>query len=347
MPSNASAVARAHEATPRCVASRSPFDGALSLVIADPREDGAFVALVSWVRPTEIVQIGATGSKDTGWTNKPNIDVSTFTSERVFATAKDGVRVPVSIVYRKGTPRDGTAPTMVDAYGAYAISSDPYFAPRAIAWMEQGGVWATAHVRGGGEYGREWHEAGRLLTKPNTWRDLIAACEYLIAERWTSAGKLSIRGGSAGGITVGRAMTERPDLFSAVFSQVGVSNALRAEFSQNGPPNIPEFGTVKEANGFKALYEMDALVHVKDGVKYPAAVLTTGLTDPRVNPWNATKMAARLQAASTSGRPVLLRVDYQAGHGIGSTRAQRDAETADVYAFALWQAGVPGFQPKA
>jgi prolyl oligopeptidase len=140
-------------------------------------------------------------------------------------------------------------------------------------------------------------------------------------------------------------MTERPDLFAAVISQVGVSNNLRAEFSQNGPPNVPEFGSVKTADGFKALYAMDSYSHVKDGVMYPAVLLTTGMTDPRVDPWQAGKMAARLQKASASGKPVLLRVDFQAGHGIGSTRQQRDEEFGDVFAFILWQAGAAGFQP--
>ena len=323
-----------------------PFDGSLGFVSADPRYDGLIAITSSWVRPPEIVRVETSAlSVPTTWAAPSPIDVSPYTSEEVFATARDGTRVPLSIVYRKDTPRDGSAPALVDAYGAYSISSEPYFGARVIAWMEQGGIWATAHVRGGGEYGRAWHEAGKLATKPNTWRDLIDCAQYLIAERWTSAKRLAIRGGSAGGITVGRAMTERPDLFATVISAVGVSNALRAEFSQNGPPNIPEFGSVTEESGFRALYEMDATVHVEPGGKYPAVVLTTGLTDPRVNPWHAAKMAARLQAASSSGKPVLLRVDYQAGHGIGSTRTQSDAETADVYAFALWQAGIAGFQP--
>ena len=323
-----------------------PFDGAISFVVSDPRDAGVIASTQSWVKPAQIVRIAASGqSRPTTWAAKPPIDVSAYTSEEVFATARDGTKVPLSIVYRKGIARDGSAPTMIDAYGSYAISSDPYFGPRQIAWMERGGVWCTAHVRGGGEYGREWHEAGRKLNKPNTWRDLIDCAQYLIDERWTSPAKLSIRGGSAGGITMGRAMTERPDLFSAVLSLVGVSNALRAEFSQNGPPNIPEYGSVKDEAGFKGLYEMDAYSHVVPGTKYPAVVLTTGLTDPRVNPWHAGKMAARLQAATTSAKPVLLRVDYQGGHGLGSTRDQRDRETADLFAFALWQAGVAGFQP--
>jgi prolyl oligopeptidase len=271
--------------------------------------------------------------------------VSPYASTRLFATAKDGTKVPVSVVYRKGMKRDGSAPTLIDAYGSYGITSDAFFGPRFIAWLEQGGVWATAHVRGGGEFGREWHEGGRLLTKPNTWGDMIAAAEMLIADKWTSAAKLAIRGGSAGGITVGRVMTARPDLFAAVISEVGVSNTVRAEFSQNGPPNIPEFGSVTTADGFKGLYEMDSYLHVKDGTKFPAVMLTTGMTDPRVDPWQAAKMAARLQQATASGKPVLLRVDFQAGHGLGSTRAQRDEEYADFFAFILWQAGTAGFQP--
>jgi prolyl oligopeptidase len=323
-----------------------PFDGTLTFVFADPRRDGAIAALEGWVRPKEIVKVLPSGSTTpTNWVAQPAVDVSGFTSEQVFATAKDGTRIPVSLVYKKGIARDGSAPTMIDAYGSYAISFDPRFVPSSIAWLERGGVWAIAHVRGGGEYGREWHEAGRLLTKPNTWRDLIAAAEMLIAQRWTSPARLSIRGGSAGGITVGRALTERPDLFSAIISRVGVSNPLRFEFSQNGPPNIPEFGSVQTESGFKGLYEMDATIHVRNGEAYPAVLLTTGMTDPRVDPWQAAKMAARLQAASSSGKPVLLRVEFQAGHGIGSTRTQRDLEVADVYAFALWQAGVAGYQP--
>lgn len=323
-----------------------PFDGALSFVYADPRVDGVITDLQSWVRPPQVLKVLPTGKVvDTGWAAPPAIDVAAYTSEELFATARDGTRIPVSVVYKKGTPRDGSAPTLIDAYGAYAITSDPYFAPRFIAWLERGGVWATAHVRGGGEYGREWHEAGRLLTKPNTWRDLIDTAEWLVRERWTSAGKLALRGGSAGGITVGRALTERPDLFCAVISQVGVSNTLRAEFSQNGPPNIPEFGSVTTEDGFKGLFAMDSLQHVSDGTRYPAVMLTTGMTDPRVDPWHAAKMTARLQAATASGKPVLLRVDFQAGHGLGSTRTQRDEEFGDIFAFVLWQAGVAGFQP--
>ncbi len=322
-----------------------PFDGAIETVVTATDRDGALLRIESWVRPAQVLDVRADGRAGaTRLLAAPRIDVSAYESIETFATAKDGVRIPVSVVYRKGVKRDGTAPLLIQAYGAYAINSDPFFGPRYIAWMERGGVWATAHVRGGGEYGREWHEAGRLLTKPNTWRDLIASVEMLIAEGWTSASRVTINGGSAGGITVGMALTERPDLFGCVISQVGVSNALRAEFSQNGPPNIPEFGSVTTEDGFKGLAAMDAYTHVRDGTRYPAVMLTTGMTDPRVDPWNAAKMTARLQAANASDRPVLMRVDFDAGHGIGSSRSQRDAEVADMFAFALWQSGVAGYQ---
>jgi len=323
-----------------------PFEGTLGSIYADTEHEGLWFQLQNWVRPAAVFQVSASGAvTDTGLATQPDIDVSPYESTRLFATAKDGTMIPVSIVYRKGMKRDGSSPALIDAYGSYGITEDAYFAPRFIAWLEQGGVWATAHVRGGGEFGREWHEGGRLLTKHNTWGDLIAAAEQLIADGWTSARKLAIRGGSAGGITVGRAMTDRPDRFAAVISQVGVSNTLRAEFSQNGPPNIPEFGSVTTADGFKGLYAMDAYLHVKDDTNYPALLLTTGMTDPRVDPWQAAKMAARVQKATSSGKPVLLRIDFQAGHGLGSTRAQRDEEFGDIFAFILWQAGIAGFQP--
>lgn len=317
-----------------------PFAGTTGNLFIDPAIDGAVFGLQSWVRPNTIYRVDPTGKvSPTTLVAPPKIDVSGYDSFEVLAKAKDGVTIPLSIVFKKGVKRDGSAPTLMQAYGAYGISQEAFFNARMTAWLDKGGVWATAKVRGGGERGREWHEGGRLATKPNTWRDLIACADYLIAEKWTSAKKLAINGGSAGGITMGMAMTERPDLFGAVIANVGVHNTLRAEFSQNGPPNIPEFGSVKTEAGFKGLLAMDSTQHVKKGVKYPATLLTTGMTDPRVEPWQIAKFAAHLQAKSASGKPVLLRVDFNAGHGLGSTRAQRDAEIADMFAFILRQTG--------
>jgi prolyl oligopeptidase len=257
----------------------------------------------------------------------------------------DGIEVPLSIVYPKGIKLDGSNPTHLLGYGAYGVTDDPYYLPRLLAWYERGGIRANCHVRGGGAYGEEWHLAGKQLSKPNTWKDLIACSEYLIKEGYTSTPKLAINGGSAGGILIGRAMTERPDLFAVAVPEVGVLNTLRAETSSNGVPNIPEFGTVTDKQQFNALLEMDAFHHVQDGTKYPATLLIHGINDPRVPPWESMKMAARLQAATTSGKPVLLRIDYAGGHGVGSTKSQRQEQVADAWSFMLWQFGDPKFQP--
>jgi prolyl oligopeptidase len=256
----------------------------------------------------------------------------------VKAKAADGTMIPMAILYKRGLKRDGTNPTLLDGYGAYGITNtEPFFNPSFLAWLERGGVVAFAGVRGGGEYGEEWHLAGKLGTKANTWRDFIVCAEYLIKEKYTSPGRLAGEGTSAGGILISNAVAERPDLFGAALIRVGVNNALRAEVTSNGVPNIPEFGSVKTEEGFKALLAMDGYSKVKDGQKYPAIMLTTGINDPRVEPWMSAKMAARLQAATASGKPVLLRVDYDAGHGIGSTKKQRDEELADSYAFLFQQ----------
>jgi prolyl oligopeptidase len=202
-------------------------------------------------------------------------------------------------------------------------------------------------VRGSGVYGKDWHKAGFKATKPNTWKDFIACAEYLVARKYTSGAKLGILGGSAGGILIGRALTERPDLFAAAIPAVGVLDAVRAETEANGVLNVPEFGTVKKEDEFRALLAMSSYHHVKPGTAYPAVMLPHGVNDPRVAVWHSTKMAARLLAASTSGKPVLLNLDYESGHGIGDTKAQRQKQTADSYAFLLWQTGHPDFQPAA
>jgi len=240
-------------------------------------------------------------------------------------------------VYPKNARLDGDAPLLLDAYGAYGISQQPFFWPTLLAWLERGGIYAVAHVRGGGEFGKTWHDAGRLANKPNTWLDLIAAAETLARERWTSPAHLGIIGGSAGGIAVGGALVTRPELFRAVVSNVGVHDLLRYETTANGPSNVPEFGSVATEAGFRMLYAMSSYHQVRDGVVYPAALVTTGFNDPRVDSWEPGKMAARLQAVSGatggSGRPVLLRVDFSGGHGIGATKAQSIELWADIFAF--------------
>lgn len=267
-------------------------------------------------------------------------DVAGFESIEVVVPSHDGVMVPLSIIYKAGLKLDGSHPTYLTGYGSYGISRNVGYNPTILAWLERGGVYAVAHVRGGGEYGDAWHMAGQKLNKPNTWKDFIACAEYLIAKGYTASERLAGQGGSAGGILIGRAITARPDLFGAALLDVGSLDAVRAEFTTNGVPNIQEFGTVTREDEFRALLEMSSYHHVKDGVKYPAVMLSHGINDPRVEPWMSAKMAARLQAATSSDKPVLLRLDYHAGHGIGSTKRQLLKSVADKYAFLLWQTGM-------
>ncbi len=330
-----------------------PFKGTIASYVTDPRRPGALVGLTGWTKSLRYENFNPATNTVTQTALKPisPVNFSGVTSVEVTAKAADGTLIPLSIIFAKNMRRDGTHPTLLTGYGAYGIVQSPGFNPALLAWLEHGGVYAVAHVRGGGEYGDDWHRAGYKATKPNTWRDLIACGQYLVAQHYTRPKLLACEGGSAGGITVGRAITERPDLWGACLDDVGVSNPVRQEFSPNGPANIPEFGSVTTEQGFHDLYAMDSYLHIKDGVRYPAVLLTTGINDPRVASWEPAKMTARLQAAEATlpeanRRPILLRVDYDAGHGIGSTKAQYIAELADEWSFLLWQFGQPGFQPQ-
>jgi prolyl oligopeptidase len=320
-----------------------PFDGTVGAVFAVANEDGALISLQGWLTPPGIWVVDLAGHlSETNITPKPAIDVSAYEAKRFFATAKDGIKIPYTLIYRKGVKQDGSNPTWISAYGSYGLSPyTPTFAGSTLALVDAGVIVGYANVRGGGEYGREWHKAGQLANKPNTWRDLIAVCDELIAKGYTSSKHLAIGGRSAGGITVGRAMTERPDLFAAVIDVVGWSNPLRYVAEQNGYGEEPEWGAIADPDGYEALKMIDSYQSVKDDTAYPAVLLATGVTDPRVAPFHPAKMTARLQAATTSGKPILLRVDFDAGHGIGSTRAQKDREAADTYAFLLWQLTAP------
>jgi len=309
---------------------------------ANPEMDGVFVGTSSWVRGGRLYSYdpGSNHLTDSGLHPRGKFDdVPGYESTEVLVESYDGVKVPLSIIHKSGLVLDGSHPTLVDGYGSYGVSMSPHFDPTRLAWLDRGGVLAYAHVRGGGEFGKEWHLAGQKATKPNTWKDFIACCEYLVKKGYTSPAKLAGEGGSAGGILIGRAITERPDLFSAAIIKVGCTDVLRMETTANGVPNIQEFGTVKTREGFDGLLAMSAYTHVIDGTQYPAVLLTHGINDPRVEPWNSAKMTARLQAATTSGKPILFRVDYDAGHGIGSTKQQRQEERADAWAFLLWQMG--------
>ncbi len=324
-----------------------PFDGAVQTLVVNPTENGAWFELTSWTKSPLWYALDTKTGKltDTGLVPPSPVDYSQVVSEEVKAPSTDGAMVPLSIIHKKGIAMDGSHPTWLEGYGAYGITLDPTFRPTLLAFFEKGGIFAVAHVRGGGEYGEDWHRDGEKLTKQHTIDDMLAGAQYLISHKYTSPAHLAGEGTSAGGVTIGGAITQRPDLFGAALIRVGDSDSLRSELMASGPANIPEFGTVKDPDGFKGLYAMDAYVHVKPGVKYPAVLLTTGANDPRVAPWEAAKMTARLQADSASGKPILLRVDYDAGHGMGSTKSQRNIELADEIAFLFWQLGAPGYQP--
>jgi prolyl oligopeptidase len=251
----------------------------------------------------------------------------------------------LSIVYPKGMPLDGSHPTLLIGYGAYGARVNlPGFEAARLAWHEQGGVYAVCSVRGGGELGEEWHRAGKGVSKPNTWRDFIACAEYLVANRYTTPARLAGAGRSAGGILIGRAITERPDLFAAAIDTAGMSDMLRSERTPNGATNIPEFGTVTTAAGFKALLAMSPYHHIIDRTRYPAVLVETSSNDHVVEPWQMTKMAARLQGATISGKPVLLRVEYGSGHAATSSDTRYHQRLADEWSFLLWQFGLSGFQ---
>jgi prolyl oligopeptidase len=325
-----------------------PVNGTISGLVAEPDRPGFLAQLTSWTAPPLWYAYDAKSNTlvDTKLDAPSPVDFSNIVAEEVKVPASDGALIPLSIVYRRGLKLDGSNPTLLNAYGSYGIPQSPGFSALRMAWFELGGITAVAHVRGGGEYGEEWHLAGKDANKVKTISDFIDCAKWLEAKGYTSPAKLGARGGSAGGITMGGAITNAPDVFAAVLDEIPVSDQLRIESTPNGPPNVPEFGSIKTEQGFKNLYATSAVHHIVKGTKYPAVMLTTGINDPRVDPWQAAKMAAALQDATGSGKPILLRVDYEGGHGgIGAGRSQGVALAADEYAFLLWQFGVPGFQP--
>jgi prolyl oligopeptidase len=318
-----------------------PFDGSIIGFAGEPESTAIYAQLTSWTVSARVYRgDAATGAMaDTGWQPPSPVDFSGVEAHEVEAPARDGTLIPLSIIHRKGLALDGSHPTLVTGYGSYGLTIPPAFIPSRLAWYERGGVFAVAHLRGGGERGKEWHEAGRLLNKERTITDLIDCAEYLIFKGYTAVRRVAGQGGSAGGIPSGGALVRRPDLWGAMIMNVPVTNAMRSETTENGPPNVPEFGSVTTEDGFRGLQIIDSYQRVRDGVPYPAVMVTTGVNDPRVEAWMAMKMAARLQAATSSDKPVLLRVDYHGGHGIGSGRSQIDEQLADEMAFLLWQLG--------
>ncbi len=321
-----------------------PFKGHATEIFSDPRESGVTVNFSSWAVPPQEYRYDPTTDRfvDLHIEGQGNLQTSSYTVSDLEAPAHDGVLVPLSLIQPKGKPLPQI--TVIEAYGSYGISNFADFSQRRAAMMSEGISYGICHVRGGGEKGDAWRLAGKDANKHNTWQDLIACGRYVVERGIATPKTLFIIGGSAGGIAMGRAMEEAPDLFAGVIDIVPAVNPLRMEFSPNGPPNIPEFGSIKTEQGFKNLYTMDSLQQVKQGAVYPAIMISTGLNDPRVSPWEPAKFAAALQASGTPN-PVLLRVDTQAGHGIGSTKTQGDELSTDWIAFVFWRAGLKAWQP--
>jgi prolyl oligopeptidase len=320
-----------------------PFTGAIGEADADSRRPGAEIEIEGWTHAPQWEALAPGGTvTNIGLLPPSPVDFAGIVAEEVDATSADGTRVPLSIVRRADLTLDGSHPTLVDGYGAYGIVSAPYFAPMRLAWLERGGVFAECHPRGGGELGADWHFAAHIGTKQRTIDDFIGCARYLIDHGYTSSAKLAGTGTSAGGVTIGNAIVQQPALFAAAIDNVGDTNGVRDEYAEGGPSNIPEFGTDKDPVGFKALLATDAYVQMKAGVAYPAVLAITGVNDPRVAPWIVAKFIAKLQRSTTSGKPVLLHVEFDAGHGmLGSSRRQAEALVTDEYAFLFWQLGEP------
>jgi prolyl oligopeptidase len=325
-----------------------PMSGAVDVTCPDAHGNRCVVAVSGWLTPTVTFDLDA--EKGAVGRSPFNTDVAypefeRLVVEEVEVPSHDGVLVPVSIIRPREMKMDGSTPCVLEGYGAYGISYTPFFNVRT-SLAGHGVVVAFAHVRGGGEKGESWYRAGYKATKPNTWKDFVAAAEWLVQKGYTSPGRLAGRGTSAGGVLISRAITERPDLFAASVINVGLGNALRFEFSSNGPVNTPEFGRVQDPGEATALFEMDGLQHVQPGVRYPAVLGVAGWNDPRVAVWQPAKFVAAVQQASTSGRPALLKVNYDNGH-FTEDKSVTFRNFADQHAFCLWQAGHPEFQPSA
>jgi prolyl oligopeptidase len=325
-------------------------EGGSGDIAGDPRVPGVLVGVSTWVAPAawfsttggdtpEVTDLGITPHADA-----PAGYVITETS----VAARDKTMVPLTIIEKKGTPHDRKQFVLLEGYGAYGISEEPFarFVPVVRGWVDAGGVLAIVHARGGGDLGEDWHQAGRKATKQNTIHDFIDCGNAMVKLGYAANGAIAGMGTSAGGITIGGAITQSAGLFRAALIRVGVTDTLRFETTEGGPGNISEFGTVADRSEFWPLLAMDAYQHVKPGVTFPAVMLTAGAHDHRVPLWQSAKMAARLQAVGNNKGPILLRVDYEGGHGtIGAGQKQANAEWADGFAFLLWQLGAKDYQP--
>lgn len=313
-----------------------------------PFEDGSVLyGVESYLEPPSIYHFdpNTRQSKKTALSVTSPADFSDTEVVRELATSKDGTKVPMNIIRRKGTKLDGQNPVLLYGYGGYNVSLTPFFSDQVRFWIEQGGVYVIANIRGGGEFGEEWHAGGNLTHKQNVFDDFAACAGYLLEQKYTSPARLAIMGESNGGLLMGAVLTQHPEMFRAVVSRVGIYDMLRVELSPNGTFNVTEFGTVKDPEQFKAMFAYSPYHNVKDGVSYPAVLMTTGDNDSRVDPMQSRKMTARLQAATGSKLPVLLVTSASAGHGMGTALDERLAEDADIFSFVMDQLGMGNQRP--
>ncbi len=323
-----------------------PTIGTVSELAGEPEDDEVFFAFTSFLYPTTIFR-HAFGSGATAVWRAPTLDFDPrpYETRQVFAPSKDGTRVPMFVTCRKGLPLDGSHPVYLYGYGGFNISLTPAFSPAVLVWLEMGGVYALPNLRGGGEYGEEWHQAGMLERKQNVFDDFLAAAQYLIEERYTSPARLAIGGGSNGGLLVSAAMTQRPDLFGAVLPAVGVMDMLRFHRFTIGWAWATEYGSADVASQFPVLYAYSPLHNLRPGTAYPATLITTADHDDRVVPGHSFKFAAALQAAQGGPLPVLIRIETQAGHGAGTPTGKIIAEQTDRWAFLVRNLGVTPPRP--
>ena len=318
-----------------------PTLGAIGSITGERKDDEMFYAFTSFLYPTTIFRYDFR-SGATSVFKAPTIDFdpSGYETQQVFYTSKDGTRVPMFITHKKGLTLDGSNPTLLYGYGGFNISLTPSFSVANLVWLEMGGVYAVPNLRGGGEYGEGWHQAGMLANKQNVFDDFIAAAEYLIAQRYTSTPKLAIAGGSNGGLLVGAAMTQRPDLFGAALPAVGVMDMLRFHKFTIGWAWVTDYGSADSASQFPSLYKYSPLHNIRAGTKYPATLVTTADHDDRVVPGHSFKFTATLQAAQAGPAPVLIEIETKAGHGAGKPTSKIIEEQADRFAFLVKNLGM-------
>lgn len=320
-----------------------PGIGSARLSTSQDRTE-AFLTYTSFNEPSGVYHVDLATKKVDLWERpKVPVDPSIVEVKQVFVPSKDGTKVPVFLVYRKGLKLDGNNPTLLYAYGGFNVSQTPSFSATLFPWFEAGGVYALACLRGGGEYGDSWHEAGMLEKKQNVYDDFIAAAEWLVAGKYTRPARLAVSGGSNGGLLTGAVLTQRPELFGAVISAVPLLDMLRYQSFLMARYWIPEYGSAENVDQFRFLRAYSPYQNVKKGTKYPAVLLTAGENDSRVHPLHARKMAALLQASTASSpaeKPILLWVDRDAGHGQGKPLALRVRDVADQRMFLMWQLGM-------